>query len=131
VHDEPGYAILGKGYIIGGAHILVDLLGYELANSWRFKSDALATFLINQVAKVDPSVSPFEGDGFTMYARRNTLYLCLPPKSPVKYADQSRLRTEIIRSMWQLCDEKKGNEKRFLKQLAKIRGSSPHPTGIS
>jgi hypothetical protein len=116
VHDDPGYAILGSGKIPGGAHALYDLLGYTLKNSWKFEADVLAAFLINRVTEVQENVGG-DVDGYIMSARKLERL-----ENTAEYNEQSRLRTDVIRLVWKLCDDS-GDEKRILKELTKLEKS--------
>ncbi|RLF04282.1 MAG: hypothetical protein DRK00_07050 [Thermoprotei archaeon] len=69
VHENPGYAVIGSGFITGGL-LLLRLLGFsELAASGRtglLDLGMLTAFIIDVVSEVDTSVGPFVGESWLM-----------------------------------------------------------------
>jgi len=65
VHDNPGFAIIGRGLFTGGA-LLLRLLGYAVEESHAMELGLLSTFIIDVVSEVDPSVGPFVGESYYM-----------------------------------------------------------------
>lgn len=68
VHDNPGFAILGRGAITGGL-LLLRLFGRSYEGSLVLDLDSaavLTTFMIELVSEVDPSAGPFLGENYLM-----------------------------------------------------------------
>jgi hypothetical protein len=65
VHDNPGFALIGTGFVTGG-NLLLRLLGYSAEESWLFELGLLSAFIIDVVSEVDPAVGPFIGESYLM-----------------------------------------------------------------
>lgn len=119
LHDDPGYAIQGFGYLTG-ANLLLNMLGYDLRNSWQFDAFALIAFVIDRVSEIDPTVGRFEGDGCQMWLEKNRVVA-----GPLKlhylnqYKALSQSRTDLIRSLWRSCD--KLGDKEVSRELARLQ----------
>lgn len=61
VHDDPGFASIGSGFYLGGNLLLQQFYSPYLSLD---KAANLATYVINQVSRVDSGVGSFEGDSF-------------------------------------------------------------------
>jgi len=119
LHDDPGYAILGCGYLTG-ANVLLNMLGYDLENSWRFDSHALIAFVIDRVSEIDPAVGWFEGDGYIMWVENDQVFMGPLKENYIRrYQTTSQLRTDMIRYLWSLCDE--SGDKEVSRKMARLR----------
>ena len=103
VHDSPGFACLGRGFLTGGDIIMKLLWNPEINADW---SLYLSAFTLNMVTLVDPSVGSFEGDSW--YFR---LVDGKPSFGPLRSTslENTRARVELRRQLlkltWDLCDE--------------------------
>lgn len=105
VHDNPGYAIIGSGFVTG-ALLLLRLLGYSVD----LDLGMLSTFIVDLVSEVDISVGPFVGESYLMRVdiRDGEKYLALGPlkvEALREYKNKVSKRKEIIREMWRILDE--------------------------
>jgi hypothetical protein len=105
VHDNPGYAVIGSGFVTGGI-LLLRLLGYRPDVQ---DLGLLTTFILDSVSEVDMTVGPFVGESYLLriQAENSGKELILGPlkdEALVQYKENSRKRRELITKLWQLCD---------------------------
>jgi len=104
VHDNPGFALLGRGLFTGGA-LLLNLLGYAAEESYALDLGLLSTFVIDVVSGVDPSVGPFVGESWYMRVEKGRVVLGpLKGEALREYKERSRKRRELLRRLWRLLD---------------------------
>lgn len=102
VHDNPGYALLGKGVITGGL-LLLRLLDYRPGEAWEWDLGILSAFIIDMVSEIDPTVSPFLGESYYIRYEEDTKKVVLGPlKEEVyrEYKEQIRRRKELFKLLW-------------------------------
>jgi len=58
VHDNPGFAVIGSGFLTGG-NLLLKLLGYDPNRSGEMDLGMLTASIIDSVSEVDSTVGPF------------------------------------------------------------------------
>ncbi len=102
MHDNPGYALLGKGVVTGGL-LLLRLLDYRPDESWDWDLGLLSAFIIDMVSEVDPSVSPFLGE--SIYIRyddekKRAVLGPLKEESYKEYEGKIKRRRDIVKLLW-------------------------------
>ena len=121
VHDNPGFAILGRGLFTGGA-LLLRLLGYAAEESYALDLGLLSTFIIDVVSEVDPSVGPFVGESWLMRVEEGKVFLGnLKPEALREYKERSWRRRELLKRLWRLLDVI--GEERVEGSLRELEGS--------
>jgi len=122
MHENPGYALLGKGALTGGL-LLLRLLDYRPGEAWEWDLGLLSAFIIDVVSEVDPSVSPFLGESYLIRYEEESKRVAVGPLKPEvykEYKERIRKRKELIKQLWNTTEkhgEKTTEEK--LKELAK------------
>ncbi|RLG80949.1 MAG: hypothetical protein DRO09_02505 [Thermoprotei archaeon] len=121
VHDNPGYALLGKGVITGGL-LLLRLLDYRSGEAWEWDLGLLSAFIIDMVSEIDPTVSPFLGESyFIRYDEEEGVVLGpLKEEAYKEYKELVRKRKNLFKLLWNAM-EKYGEDtvERKLKELVK------------
>jgi hypothetical protein len=131
VHDNPGFAVIGTGFVTGG-NLLLRLLGYAAeGESYAIDIGALSTFIIDIVSEIDPAVGSFIGESWYMRVEGNDLLLGPLKEEAIKdYKIRALRRRELICRTWRLFDvageEKVENiirnlEKKTLKEVEPTR----------
>ena len=108
MHDNPGYALLGKGAITGGL-LLLRLLDYRSGEAWYWNLGLLSAFIIDMVSEIDPSVSPFLGESyFIRYDGKANKVTLGPLKTEAyrEYKETVHRRRELIKLLWEVAEEK-------------------------
>jgi len=113
VHENPGYAIIGSGFVTGGV-LLLKLLGY----TQDVGLDGLAlmnTFILDNVSEVDTAVGPFVGECYLMRIEhdkgaRQIFLGALKDDALVEYKRKASRRRDLLRMVWTASD-KLGEEK--------------------
>ena len=105
VHGNPGYAIIGSGFITGGI-LLLRLLGLTPG----LDLGLLTTFILDTVSEVDTAVGPFVGESYLMRigekeGKRELNMGPLTAEALVDFKKRSAKRKELIGRLWRLCDE--------------------------
>ncbi|MEM4407191.1 MAG: hypothetical protein QXI19_00450 [Candidatus Caldarchaeum sp.] len=105
VHDNPGYAVIGSGFVTGGI-LLLRMLGYTM----ELDLGLLSTFIVDAVSEVDTAVGPFLGESYLMRVEENGegIQLALGPlkeEALIQYKERSAKRKDLIKKLWRLCDE--------------------------
>jgi len=106
VHDNPGFAMIGSGFITGGA-LLMRLLGYSPETSNEMDLGVLTAFIIDVVSLVDQNVGPFTGESYLMrydVEERKVTLGPLKPEAIIEYRERVKQRRNLIRHLWRLCD---------------------------
>jgi len=106
VHDNPGYALLGKGVITGGL-LLLRLLDYRSENARKWNLGLLSAFIIDTVSEIDPTVSPFLGESyFIRYSRKNKRVVLGPLKEEAykEYKKHVRKRKSLFKLLWNAAE---------------------------
>jgi hypothetical protein len=104
VHDNPGFAVIGTGFVTGG-NLLLRLLGYSVEESYTVDVGALSTFIIDAVSEIDPAVGSFVGESWYMRVEGKEVLLGPLKEEAIKdYKTKVQLRKEIIRRLWRLLD---------------------------
>ncbi|MEM2180375.1 MAG: hypothetical protein QXP32_06130 [Nitrososphaeria archaeon] len=104
LHDSPGYAMIGAGFVTGGI-LLLRLLGYTPEESYKLDLGTLSTFIIDTVSEVDPTVGPFIGESYHMRAEEGKVLLGpLKDEALKEFKEKTIKRKEIIKKLWQLMD---------------------------
>jgi hypothetical protein len=121
VHDNPGFAIIGRGAATGGV-LLTRLLGYSVEESPEFDLGMLSAFVIDLVSEVDPSVGPFIGESILMRIENNRVTMGpLTPEALREYKNRIEMRRQLIKLVQKMCDYKEIKEdgvKRKLEELS-------------
>jgi len=105
VHDNPGFAVIGKGFFTGG-NLLLRLLGYTPERSGEMDLGALSAFIIDVVSEIDPSVGLFIGESYLMrVAEGNVVLGPLKVEALKEYKGHVKQRKEIIKRIWRLFDQ--------------------------
>jgi 20S proteasome alpha/beta subunit len=103
VHDSPGFACIGSGFVTGGNMILQQF--------WRpglsvYQAQILAAYTIQEVSKVDTNVGPFEGASWYFRIEEGKPVMGeLKIESLKEYLERVRYREEILKNIWNICDE--------------------------
>jgi len=106
MHDDPGFAVIGKGFFTGG-NLLLRLIGYSPAESIGMDLGLLSAFIIDAVSEIDTSVGPFVGESWLMRVDRAEGKVMLGPlkdEALREFKDKVRKRKELIRKLWRLCE---------------------------
>ncbi len=106
VHDNPGYALLGRGVITGGL-LLLRLLDYRPNKAWEWDLGLLSAFIIDMVSEVDPSVSPFLGESyFIRYNEEDRKVVLGPLKEEAyrEYKERVRRRRNLFKLLWNVAE---------------------------
>lgn len=120
MHDTPGFAAAGKGFITGAA-LLLNLLGYKPEKSYMMDLGALTAFIIDVVSSIDPTVGPFIGESWFMRAENGKVMLGpLKKEALEEYKRKTEMRKEIIRKLWRLLDIIENGERIISKNLDKL-----------
>jgi len=101
-HENPGYAIIGSGFVTGGI-LLLRLLGYTM----ELDLGILTTFILDNVSEVDIAVGPFVGESYLMRLDEKKENIVLGPmkkEAIAEYKEKSAKRKEMLRKLWRLCD---------------------------
>lgn len=103
VHDDPGFACIGSGFYLGGNLLLQQFYSPHLDLD---EASNLATYVINQVSKVDAGVGPFEGDSFYFRARKNERPFLgkLTPRGFREMKREYEWRQKLLRYVWEQSD---------------------------
>jgi len=120
VHENPGYAIIGSGFVTGGT-LLLRLFEYTPEKSKNLDLGMLSTFIIDIVSEVDPAVGPFIGESWLIRKEGNQIVGGpLKEEALREYKEKVRERKEIMRFLHLLCD-KLGEDKvkELIKKIAK------------
>jgi len=107
VHNNPGYAIIGSGFVTGGV-LLLKLLGYTPDVGL----DGLAlmnTFVLDNVSEVDTAVGPFVGESYLMRLEhdkggRRIVLGALSDDALVDYKRKASSRRDLLRMVWRASD---------------------------
>lgn len=130
VHDNPGFAILGRGFFTGG-NLLLRLLGYGPEESRYLELGVLPSFLIEAVSEVDSSVGSFSGDSWLMRLEKDEkgdkkkALGQLTAEALKKDKDKVKMRKDMLTRLWRLCEEK--GEKAVDKGLKEIGKGRKEP----
>jgi len=114
VHDTPGFACIGSGFVTGGNMILQQFWRSDLPVDW---AQILAAYTIQAVSKVDTNVGPFDGASWYFRIQHGKPVAGeLKVESLKEYLERVRQREEILKYTWDFCDQS-GEE--VLRQLEK------------
>jgi hypothetical protein len=103
-HDNPGFAVIGKGFFTGG-NLLLRLLGYSPEGSSAFDLGALSAFIIDVVSEIDPAVGSFVGESYYMRVESGKVLLGPLKEEAIKdYKIKVQRRRELLRRLWRLLD---------------------------
>jgi len=106
MHDDPGFAVIGKGFFTGG-NLLLKLLGYSPSESASMDLGLLTAFIIDVVSEVDTSVGPFVGESWLMRVDESGTKVVLGPlkdEALREFKDKVKKRRNLIRKLWRLCE---------------------------
>jgi len=104
VHDNPGFALIGTGFVTGG-NLLLRLLGYSAEESYSLDLGALSAFIIDVVSEVDPAVGSFVGESYFMRVENGKVVLGpLKIEALKEYKQKIPRRKEILQRIWRLLD---------------------------
>ena len=126
MHDNPGYALLGKGVVTGGL-LLLRLLDYRPGEAWEWDLGLLSAFIIDMVAEIDPSVSPFLGESYFIRYEKKLNKIVLGPlkeKAYKEYKEKIRKRKTLIKLLWNTAENIEENKieqklRKLIKQTTK------------
>ena len=111
MHENPGYALLGKGVVTGGL-LLLRLLDYRPEEALTWDLGILSTFIIDMVSEVDPSVSPFLGESyFIRYEKKMIALGPLRREAYKEFKERAQKRRELIKLLWKTADMIENEEK--------------------
>lgn len=120
VHDNPGFAVIGTGFLTGG-NLLLRLLGYTPEESYMLNIGALSTFIIDVVSEIDPAVGSFVSESYYMRAGEKKVLLGpLTEKAIKEYKEKAKQRKELIRRIWRMLDTV--GEQRILQKMVELEG---------
>jgi len=130
VHDDPGFAIIGKGSVTGGV-LLTRLWGYSPDKSFGMDLGMLSAFVIDVVSEIDPSVGPFLGESVFMRVQEGKVKMgSLETEALRKYKDSVRKRRELLQQLQWLCDQRdEDTVKKALDKLMTARRRQKTDTG--
>jgi len=118
VHSNPGFAVIGTGFITGG-NLLLRLLGYDPDKSYMLDLGVLSTFIIDVVSEIDPAVGSFIGESYLMRVEEGKVMLGPLKEEAVKeYKEKVRQRKELIRRFWRLLDI--AGEQKVLQRIKRL-----------
>jgi len=104
VHDNPGFAVIGTGFITGG-NLLLRLLGYSAEESYTIDIGTLSTFIIDVVSEIDPAVGSFIGESYYMRTEKGEVLLGpLKPEAIKEYKLKVAKRKALLQRIWKLFD---------------------------
>jgi hypothetical protein len=104
VHDNPGFALIGTGFVTGG-NLLLRLLGYSAEESYTLDLGVLSAFIIDVVSEVDPAVGPFVGESYFMRVENGEVRLGpLKIEALKEYKQKIPIRRDILQKIWRLLD---------------------------
>ncbi len=116
VHDSPGFACIGSGFVTGGNMILQHFWTPHLSIDW---AQMLAAYAIQTVSKIDTNVGPFEGASwFFRIQEKKPIMGELKVESLKEYLERVHQREEVLRQAWEFCDQLGENE--VLKRLERM-----------
>lgn len=118
VHDDPGFAIIGKGSLTGGV-LLTRLWGYSPERSRMLDLGMLSAFIIDVVSEIDPAVGPFLGESVFMRIKDNEVSIGpLEVEAIKEYKVKVEKRKALLRDLQILCDLKGEDKlKRILERM--------------
>ena len=106
VHDDPGFAIIGKGAVTGGV-LLTRLWGYSPERSSGMDLGMLSAFVIDVVSEIDPAVGSFLGESIFMRIKEGKVTMGpLQAEAWRKYKDSIGKRRELLQQLQMLCDQR-------------------------
>ncbi len=122
VHENPGYALLGRGATAG--NLILRLLDYNPIKALRWSPVVLATFIIDMISEVDPAVSQFLGQSclITYYKSEGRVVIgALSEEGYKMEKEKAQRRREWIKLLWDLLEifGDKG-EKKFERKLKRV-----------
>lgn len=118
IHDNPGFAVIGKGFFTGG-NLLLKLLNYTPERSGELDLGALSAFIIDVISEIDPSVGPFIGESYYMRVEKGNVVLgSLKEEALKEYKEKVKHRKEIIQHLWRLFDQVE--ERKIMKKLKEL-----------
>jgi hypothetical protein len=130
VHDNPGFAIIGRGAATGGV-LLTRLLGYSVEESPQLDLGMLSTFVIDIVSEVDPTVGPFVGESILMRAIDGKVVMGpLTTEALRNYKNRVGIRKDLIKLVQKLCDNEKIKEEKVKKALEELIPSQDYRKSI-
>lgn len=103
-HENPGYALLGRGEVTGGL-LLLRLLDYT-GEDWDL--GLLSSFIIDLVSEIDPTVSPFLGESILIRFDEESGKVVLGPlkiEAYKEYKEKVRKRKNLIKTLWKIAEE--------------------------
>ena len=106
VHENPGYALLGRGVVTGGL-LVMRLLDYSPGGASGWDLGLFSAFVIDAVSEVDPSVSPFLGESYYIRYDRElgrVVIGALKEEAYREYKERIRKRRELIKLVWSLSE---------------------------
>lgn len=123
VHENPGYAIIGSGFVTGGI-LLLRLLGYE-PDLELSSLGLLTTFVLDTVSEVDTAVGPFVGESYLMRIEdekepKRLVLGALKDEALIEYKRKVAERKDIVRLLWNYADAiGENNLKKLLEEALK------------
>jgi hypothetical protein len=113
VHENPGYAMIGSGFVTGGV-LLLKLLGYT-PDVGLDGLGLMSTFILDNVSEVDTAVGPFVGECYLMRIEhdkgsRQIFLGALKDEALVEYKRKASSRRDLLRMVWKASD-RLGEEK--------------------
>jgi len=107
VHENPGYAMIGSGFVTGGV-LLLKLLGYT-PDVGLDGLGLMNTFILDNVSEVDTAVGPFVGECYLMRVehdkRARQIFLgALKDEALVEYKRKASSRRDLLRMVWKASD---------------------------
>ncbi len=118
VHDNPRFAIIGKGSVTGGV-LLTRLWGYSPENSAAMDLGVLSAFVIDVVSETDPAVGPFLGESIFMRVQEGRVTMgSLEAEALRSYKGKVEKRKALLRQLQALCDQE--GEDRVKRVLDKV-----------
>jgi 20S proteasome alpha/beta subunit len=124
VHDNPGFAVIGKGFYTGG-NLLLKLLDYTPERSGELDLGALSAFIVDVVSEIDPSVGPFIGESYYMRLEEGEVVLGpLTEEALKEYKEKVKQRKEILKLLWKLFDHIE--EQKIMEKIKELEEAEEH-----
>lgn len=128
VHENPGYAMIGSGFVTGGV-LLLKLLGYT-PDVGLDGLGLMSTFILDNVSEVDTAVGPFVGECYLMRIEhdkgaRQIFLGALKDEALVEYKRKASSRRDLLRMVWKASDRLGEEKVRELLSPPRVHTSGP------
>jgi len=98
VHENPRFACIGSGFVLGGNLLLQQLYSPDLSLD---EATLLAAYVINEVSRVDPGVGPFEGEScYFRLEEGKPAAGSIKPRSLREIKSEYKWAKKLLRYVW-------------------------------